>query len=91
MPGERYEKVVGVWDSTFSEFKICPRCRDIRTWMINQFECFCWAYGTLHEDIREHFGEMPRIVGESDGLAFAMGRKLVELRRHNEESRRASL
>lgn len=51
--GESYEKIAGVWDSRFEEFKVCTWCQAVRDWARAQTDCFCPALGGLYEEIAE--------------------------------------
>lgn len=45
--GERYEKVVGVWDGEFSTQLTCLGCVDVR----NTLFCDGWIYGDIWNDL----------------------------------------
>ena len=51
LPGEHYQKVVGVWSGDFSWFKICGSCEELRDWMRDRGvdSCFGNIYEMLHE------------------------------------------
>lgn len=51
-PGQKYQKISGLWDGHFSRFKTCMPCYNIR-------ENYCsngYIFGGLAEEIRECFG-----------------------------------
>ena len=88
MPGDRYERVSGLWDGNFSVFITCGRCTDIRTWLKNSLPCFCWAYGGMFEDAEESIREaQSRAPEESRGLMFGFRRRIILRDRHNQAQR----
>lgn len=74
-PGERYERVVGVWDRLFSTYRTCVYCLAIRDMMQQRLTCFCYCYTDVREAVTntlmEEWHRFP-------GLAFAIGRIEVE-------------
>ncbi len=78
--GETYEKIAGVWDGEFSEFKTCARCSELRDWARISVPCFCWIYGDLHENVRDMVTE---VRGDAPaGFAFEWGRRMIRIDRH---------
>lgn len=52
LKGTKYEHVKGLWDKSWSEFKTCLSCVEIR----NHFGCEDgWTYGELWSQIEENF------------------------------------
>lgn len=80
-PGERYEKVVGVWDGDFGTYKTCRHCLDLRKFVQERADCFCWSHGSIREDALDSAEEHRNIPG----LFFGALRREVLIRR---ESRR---
>lgn len=50
-PGALYERVRGKWEDTWSEFKTCARCVNIRT---DYFRT--WFYGNMVADFSDEHG-----------------------------------
>ena len=50
-PGERYQRVSGVWEGEFDTFKTCFVCVKIRE---DFFPCG-WYYGCIRTEFRENF------------------------------------
>lgn len=50
-PGEKYERVSGLWDGHWSRYKTCLPCSRIRD---DLFTCF--IYGELREMVLEDYG-----------------------------------
>lgn len=81
-PGEKYERVAGLWEGYFNEFKTCMRCVDLRIWVKNNVPCLCWAHGNMIEDCREAVEEASyRAPEETVGLRFGFLRRKVMLDR----------
>ena len=60
-PGDRYDRVVGVWDGDFSTFKTCSSCREIADWA--RSNDFYIGFGALFETLDEHFiDELPPLL-----------------------------
>lgn len=79
-PGQRYEKVFGVWDGRVDVFKTCERCVKLREHLAAHVRCFCWAHGNLLEDVRMEIEHLPaEAVGS--GLLFEIGRMAVAIKR----------
>lgn len=49
--GTRYEHTTGCWDGSWSTFKTCMSCVEIR----DHFQCNGWLYGQLWEDLETNF------------------------------------
>lgn len=54
-PGERYERVTGLWDGRWSTFTTCAHCRAARVWL--EVVCGTWLYGELFQELEEHWNE----------------------------------
>lgn len=81
---EPYEYTAGMWLGYFSTFKTCADCLELRRWAIASVPCFCWAHGSLHEDVREMVEEVAR---EMPGFFFEYGRRMIAIRRKRLESK----
>jgi len=46
--------VKGKWDDHYQKYSICEDCHAIGEYFENTEECFCWAFGDLYEELREH-------------------------------------
>lgn len=80
-PGEQYEYVSGKWDGWISEFKTCQYCVSMRDFMHNSVPCFCWAHGSMRDDLRDAMDDAyGRAREEVRGLAFRIGRMEVARR-----------
>lgn len=64
-PGDRYEFVSGCWDGTWSSFRTCLVCHEIRT----RFSCEGWVYGRLREATKEGMFPCWKEKGPFDWLA----------------------
>jgi len=80
VPGERYERVRGVWDGTFSMYKMCPRCIALRDHLAAHVPCFCWPFTGLLENARETIRSLPR-EAHGSGFLFELGRMAVAIKR----------
>lgn len=49
--GARHEYVTGKWSGSFSTFRTCLSCVEIR----NHFQCGGWIIGQIWSDIEENF------------------------------------
>lgn len=49
--GTRHEVVRGMWGGSWSRFRTCLSCVEIR----NHFQCTGWIYGQLWSDLEENF------------------------------------
>lgn len=87
-PGDRYEYSFGVYDGYGYSHHTCERCLDIRQFIKNSIPCFCWAHGSLHDDVENIISEAYyQAADEVRGLRFGVGRLLVKAR---QERRRAA-
>lgn len=83
-PGERYERVFGVWERGRPEvFKTCPRCIALRDWVSAHVPCFCWAHGNIRDDAIETARSWAH---EAPGLLFGAYRREVAIRRHRDRT-----
>lgn len=90
-PGERYERVTGMWDGYIDRYQTCRRCHDIRQWVKNNVPCFCWGYGNLDEDAKIAVDDAHyRAPLETAGLRFGLRRRFVQRDRFNAERRAAA-
>lgn len=64
-PGDEYEFVSGCWDGSWSSYRTCLVCREIR----NTFCCDGYVYGLLRETVEESMFECWRREGPFDWLA----------------------
>lgn len=85
--GESYEYTCGKWDGYLSTHHICLRCVELRDWATISVPCFCWAFGNLHDDVREMVREVVRDT--PPGFFMEYGRRIVKIRREA-RSRRAA-
>lgn len=76
-PGERYERVFGIWEGGNKVFKTCLYCLAIRDLCEQRLNCLCWSHGNTMEDIRSHLEER---IQYPPGLSMAIGRIIVEQR-----------
>lgn len=77
--GEKYERVFGVWCGSASTCKTCQRCIDLRQFVTDHIQCFCWAHHNLHADARECAEQWSH---EAPGLRFGTLRRMVIARNH---------
>lgn len=81
--GETYEHVRGKWDYDVRTFKTCGLCLELRQWAVISVPCFCFAYGDLHENIRDMVSEVQSDVPA--GFMFEWGRIIkIERRRYGQ-------
>lgn len=76
--GEPYEYTRGKWEGYFSVFHVCADCVALRQWAVASVPCFCWAFGNLHEEVREMVRE---VAPDVPGFFFEYGRQMVNIRR----------
>lgn len=78
LPGTKYEHARGCWDGSWSTFKTCLSCVEIR----NHFACSGgWTYGQVWDQIEENFFPDMRAGGPCmDGLSPAAKGRLFERR-----------
>lgn len=88
LPGERYERVFGVWDGHASTYRTCERCFDLRMWVKNNVPCLCIMHGDQDEqNIEAVRAAQYRATLETRGLMFGFLRRQVLRDRHNQRSR----
>jgi hypothetical protein len=75
--GSRYEIVKGMWDHSWSTYRTCLSCVEIR----NHFQCEGWIYGQLWPDLECNFFPDMRAGGPCmDGLSPEAKARLFERR-----------
>lgn len=72
--GERYEYAAGKWGGAVNSYKTCAYCLAVIDMLNARLRCFCRWHSGLYEELDAWRGELP------PGLAFAIGRVLVECR-----------
>lgn len=77
-PGETYEHVRGKWEE-ICVFKTCALCLELRRWAVISVPCFCFAYESLHENVRDMVTEVRHDVPR--GFVFEWGRRLIKIER----------
>lgn len=77
-PGERYERVYGIWDNGPETYKTCVYCLGLRDTAESRLDCLCWQHGNMLEDVIEAIRDTAYAI---PGLAMAAGRWIVEGRR----------
>ena len=70
-PGETYERHAGPFDGQFTVHKTCRHCVAVREWLLQV--CSGWMYGSVSEDLYEHFRE---------GYGLWLGRAVVGMQNH---------
>ena len=76
--GEPYEYTSGKWEGYHDTFHVCTRCVELRQWATISVPCFCWAYGNLHDDVREMVSQ---VIGDTPpGFFMEYGRRMVKIR-----------
>lgn len=78
-PGERYERVFGVWERDPGVVRTCPRCLDLRDFVAAHVPCFCWSHGNTREDA---LATARAFAAEAPGLLFGALRREVTIRHH---------
>lgn len=87
-PGERYERVFGVWDGRADTYRTCERCFDLRTWVKNNVPCLCIMHGNQDEENENAVDSARhRAPLETAGLLFGFLRRKVLRERHNRIAR----
>lgn len=80
LPGEKYQRVFGVWDEA-QTFKTCSDCAGRpREWL--QANCDGWLFECALEDLREHIDTFPddrELMECVWGIQSQWGRKDPEL------------
>lgn len=67
--GEQYQYVIGKWDGSLCQFKICIGCFEGIKWL--SMECGCRQYGSIGQDLMDHFYD-----GQS---SWKLGRLIVSM------------
>lgn len=77
-PGDKHERVKGMWDKEWSTFRTCLSCVEIR----EHFSCGSgWLFGCLWDDLRENFFPDMKAGGQCmTGLSPAAKARLIEMR-----------
>jgi hypothetical protein len=83
-PGEKYERVFGIWNGDRDTPKTCARCVDMREWVKAHVPCFCWAHHNLHEDCVE---TARGYAHEAPGLLFGTRRRQAVALLHRKMTR----
>lgn len=74
--GARHEVVRGMWDHSWSRYRTCLSCVEIR----NHFACNGWIYGQIWSDIEENFFPDMKAGGPCmEGLSPEAKARLFEL------------
>ena len=79
-PGERYERVRGIWSDGPATFCTCVWCLAQRDRIEAAAECFCWEHGNLLDNIHCWLDDT-----DIPGIRMAIGRLKIE-RKHDEET-----
>lgn len=88
LPGERYERVFGIWEGQMNVFKTCANCLDIRQFVKNSVPCFCWLHGSMLDDAMEAVQDAyDRARSEVKGLFMGYGRLVIAGRRKRNATR----
>ena len=75
--GVRYEKIAGVWEGSWSTYRTCLSCVEIRT----HFACAGWLFGQVWEDLEQNFFEDMKAGGPCmEGLSPEAKRRLFDRR-----------
>ncbi|WP_041066129.1 hypothetical protein [Thiolapillus brandeum] len=82
-PGEKYERVKGIWDGTPGTYNTCRECLALRQFIKAHIPCFCWAHGRMIDDAREVVEEYG---WKTTGLRFGAARRLIEIRKARRQS-----
>lgn len=84
-PGERYERVWGVWEGEPGTYKTCARCLDLREWVTAHVPCTCWEHGNIIENAIETARDY---AGEAPGLLFGAYRRKLIIQRNRRATRK---
>lgn len=76
--GETYRYDVGKWDGHIWTVHTCTACDQLAAWALISVPCFCYAFGNLHDAVREMVREV-RL--EVPGFVMEWGRRMVAIRR----------
>lgn len=80
-PGEHYEHVRGKWDGHMDTYKTCPRCLELKNWVVAHVPCACLPHGNLVDEAIETARNYSH---EDPGLLFSALRRLVAIKRHHQ-------
>lgn len=86
--GESYEYVVGYWGDIFGAFHTCDDCAALRDWAVSAVPCFCWAHGSLRDDIKDM---VEYYSHEIPGFFVEYGRLVIKARRRRKDLDRAAV
>lgn len=75
-PGQRYERVWGIWDGRQDTFRTCALCVDLREFVTAHVPCVCWSHGSMLDDAREAINQYAH---ECPGLFMGYGRRRVAI------------
>ena len=82
-PGERYERVFGVWEGRADVFKTCGHCLAMREFVSVHVPCFCWSHGDMRSEAIE---VAMNHATETSGLLFGTLRREALIRHARENS-----
>lgn len=75
-PGERYERVFGIWSGDTDVFNTCPHCLALRDHVDAHIPCFCWNHGNMLDEaesvIADYLHESPELAAEVATLRAAI-------------------
>jgi hypothetical protein len=75
--GSKYERIEGLWESSWSTYKTCLSCVEIR----DHFACEGWIFGQLWEDLEQNFFPEMKAGGRCmEGLSPEAKARLFERR-----------
>lgn len=77
-PRDSYERVTAKWDGGIATFITCKHCVELRNWAKISVPCFCWAHGSLLDDIKDMVEQVRHDV---PGFFFEYGRRLIAAQR----------
>lgn len=66
--GETYTSFWGVWDGESSTFKTCADCEALAGWAMDEHDCFCPNFGSLHDGVLKLVREsgLPELIAEGE-------------------------
>lgn len=82
-PGERYEKVVTLYDGEWTTAKTCCRCLDVREYVTAHAPCFCWLHGSMLDDAKEVIEQHGHA---SAGFYIGAMKRVLRSERHREST-----
>lgn len=75
--GAKYERTDGLWDGSWSTYKTCLSCVEIR----NHFSCEGWLFGAVWDDLEQNFFPTMKAGGPCmEGLSPEAKARLFERR-----------